>query len=102
MPEKPPAIEDLGIAAKALKGEAAKREEIFQKSFAEQKTRQSLLDKKFDGLSKQAKDVRIRPRLNATSIFSESRQRAENLEGHARSTTVRGTADGRNRSTREL
>jgi|GraSoiStandDraft_4_1057263.scaffolds.fasta_scaffold2750702_1 hypothetical protein len=56
MPEKPPAIEDLGIAAKALKGEAAKREEIFQKSFAEQKTRQSLLDKKFDELLKQAKE----------------------------------------------
>jgi hypothetical protein len=55
VPEKPPAIEDLGVAAKALKGEAAKREEIFQKSFAEQKTRQSVLDKKFDELLKQAK-----------------------------------------------
>ena len=55
MPEKPPAIEDLGVAARALKGEAAKREEIFQKSFAEQKTRQSVLDKKFDELLKQAK-----------------------------------------------
>lgn len=55
VPEKPPAIEDLGVAAKALKGEAAKREEIFQKSFAEQKTRQSILDKKFDELLKQAK-----------------------------------------------
>jgi hypothetical protein len=56
MPEKPPAIEDLGVAAKALKGEAARREEIFQKSFAEQKTRQSVLDKKFDELLKQAKE----------------------------------------------
>lgn len=56
LPEKPPAIEDLGVAARALKGEAAKREEIFQKSFAEQKTRQSLLDKKFDELLKQAKE----------------------------------------------
>ena len=55
IPEKPPAIEDLGVAAKALKGEAAKREEIFQKSFAEQKTRQSVLDKKFEELLKQAK-----------------------------------------------
>lgn len=55
MPEKPPAIEDLGVAAKALKGEAARREEMFQKSFAEQKTRQSVLDKKFDELLKQAK-----------------------------------------------
>jgi hypothetical protein len=56
VPEKPPAIEDLGVAARALKGEAAKREEIFQKSFAEQKTRQSLLDKKFEELLKQAKE----------------------------------------------
>ena len=55
MPEKPPAIEDLGVAARALKGEAARREEMFQKSFAEQKTRQSVLDKKFDELLKQAK-----------------------------------------------
>ena len=56
MPEKPPAIEDLGVAARALKGQAAKREEIFQKSFAEQKTRQSVLDKKFEELLKQAKE----------------------------------------------
>jgi len=56
LPEKPPAIEDLGVAAKALKGEAAKREEIFQKSFADQKSRQSILDKKFDELLKQAKE----------------------------------------------
>ena len=56
MPEKPPAIEDLGVAARALKGEAARREEIFQKSFADQKSRQSLLDKKFDELLKQAKE----------------------------------------------
>jgi hypothetical protein len=56
MPEKPPAIEDLGVAARALKGEAARREEVFQKSFAEQKTRQSILDKKFDELLKQAKE----------------------------------------------
>lgn len=56
IPEKPPAIDDLGAAARALKGEAAKREEIFQKSFAEQKTRQSVLDKKFDELLRQAKE----------------------------------------------
>ncbi len=54
--EKPPPIEDLGAAVQALKGQAAKREEIFQKSFAEQKTRQSVLDKKFDELFRQAKE----------------------------------------------
>lgn len=54
-PEKPKPIEDLGAAVANLKTEAAKREEIFQKSFADQKTRQSVLDKKFDELFKQAK-----------------------------------------------
>jgi hypothetical protein len=44
------------VAARALKGEATKREEIFQKSFADQKTRQSVLDKKFEELLKQAKE----------------------------------------------
>src|SRR3954451_12200706 len=56
VPEKPPAIEDLASAAAALKGESAKREEVFQKSFASHKTRQSVLDAKFDELLKQAKE----------------------------------------------
>ena len=54
--EKAPAIEDLTEAVARLKGEAAKREEVFQKSIAEQKTRQSVLDKKFQELLKQAHD----------------------------------------------
>jgi len=54
-PEKPPIIEDLSIAVAKLKGEEARREGIFQKSVAEQKTRQSVLDMKFDELLKQAK-----------------------------------------------
>jgi hypothetical protein len=55
-PEKAPVIEDLSAAVARLKGEAAKREEVFQKSFAAQKTRQSILDKKFDQLLKEAKE----------------------------------------------
>jgi hypothetical protein len=54
-PVKTPAIEDIGAAVHALKGEAARREEVFQKSFADQKTRQSVMDAKFDELLKQAK-----------------------------------------------
>ena len=53
--EKPPAIEDLAAAVANLKGEAAKREEIFQKSFADQKTRQNVLNRKFEELLKEAK-----------------------------------------------
>lgn len=55
-PEKPKPIEDLAAAVQKLKGDAAKREEVFQRSFAEQKVRQNVLDKKFDELLKQAKE----------------------------------------------
>lgn len=55
-PEKAPIIEDLAAAAAKLKGEAAKRDEIFQKSFTDHQNRQSTMDKKFDELFKQAKE----------------------------------------------
>lgn len=55
-PEKPKPIEDLPAAVAALKGDADRREEIFQKSLADQKTRNSVMDKKFDELFKQAKE----------------------------------------------
>jgi hypothetical protein len=54
--ERPKPIEDIGLAVKNLQGEAARREELFQKSLAEQKTRQSTLDKKFEELFKQASE----------------------------------------------
>lgn len=54
--QKPKTIEDLGIAVKNLKGEAARREDIFQKSLDEQKNRHTILDKKFDELFRQAKE----------------------------------------------
>jgi hypothetical protein len=53
-PEKPPSIEDLAVAAANLKGEAAKREEVFQKSFTAEKNRESIMSKRFDELFKQA------------------------------------------------
>jgi len=56
VPEKPRPIEDIAAAVAGLKGEAAKREEIFQKSFADHQNRQSVMDKKFDELLKQAKE----------------------------------------------
>ena len=54
-PEKPKAVEDIGVAVAALKTEAARREEVFQKSLADHKTRQSVMDKKFDELFERAK-----------------------------------------------
>jgi hypothetical protein len=53
--EKPPAIEDLAAAVARLKGEEARREDAFQKSFAEHRTHKQVLDKKFDELLRQAK-----------------------------------------------
>lgn len=54
--QKAPSIDDLATAVADLKTQAAKREEVFQKSFADQKTRQSVLDKKFGELLKQAQE----------------------------------------------
>ena len=54
--EKPPAIEDLSVAVAKLKGESARREEVFQKNLEEQKTHQKVLEKKFDELFKKAKE----------------------------------------------
>lgn len=54
--EKPPPIEDLGAAVQRLKGEEARRDEVFRKNMADQKNRQDVLNKKFDELFKQAKE----------------------------------------------
>lgn len=53
---KPRAIEDLSAAVAALKGETARREEVFQKQLAEQRTHHEVLDRKFDELLRQAKE----------------------------------------------
>lgn len=55
-PPKKPAIEDLSAAAKALQGEAARREEMFQKSFEAHKAKSAAADDLFDQLLKKAKE----------------------------------------------
>ncbi|MBV9765438.1 MAG: hypothetical protein JOZ48_11395 [Acidobacteriaceae bacterium] len=55
-PEKKPAIEDLHTAVQQLKGEAAKRNEIFEKSFTSHRTGEKVREKKFEELLKQAKE----------------------------------------------
>jgi predicted nuclease with TOPRIM domain len=54
--EKPAVVEDLNAAVARLKGESARREEVFRKSLEEQKTHHEVLAKKFDELFKQAKE----------------------------------------------
>ena len=54
--EKPPLIEDLALEVAKLKGEGARREQLFQKSFEAEKTHGQVLEKKFDELFKRAKE----------------------------------------------
>jgi hypothetical protein len=55
--EKPRPIEDLGAAVQRLKGESSRREEVFQRQMAEQKSHQQVLSRKFDELLRQAKEA---------------------------------------------
>jgi glutaredoxin len=54
--EKKPAIEDLHTAVQNLKGEEARRNDIFEKSFASHLSADKVRAKKFDELLKQAKE----------------------------------------------
>ena len=56
IPEKPRAIEDLQAEVTKLKGEGARREELFRKSFEAEKSHGKVLEKKFDELFKRAKE----------------------------------------------
>ena len=52
--KKPPAIGDLAKAVADLKGESARREEVFQKSMQAERKQADVLSRKFDELLKQA------------------------------------------------
>ena len=54
---KPAPIEDLQAAVQKLKGEEARRSEVFDKSFEDHKSHQKVLERKFDELLKQAKET---------------------------------------------
>ncbi len=56
VPERPLPIEDLAAEVAKLKGEGARREEVFRKSFEAEKTHGKVLEKKFDELFKRAKE----------------------------------------------
>jgi hypothetical protein len=55
-PEKKPAIEDLHVAVQQLKGEADRRNDVFEKSFASHLSGEKVREKKFEELLKQAKE----------------------------------------------
>lgn len=54
--EKKPAIEDLRTAVEQLKGEASRRNDAFEKSFASHRSGEKVREKKFEELLKQAKE----------------------------------------------
>lgn len=54
-PPRPRTVDDLEAAAKALRGESARREELFQKSVEAHKSSADVLSRKFDELLKKAK-----------------------------------------------
>ena len=54
--EKPREFSDLEAAVERQRGEAARREEAFRKSVEDNKSRQHLLDRKFEELFKKVKE----------------------------------------------
>lgn len=54
--EKPPSIQDLAAEVAKLKGEGARREEVFRKNFEAEKQHGKVLEKKFDELFQRAKE----------------------------------------------
>ncbi len=55
-PERKPAIEDLHTAVQQLRGEADRRNDVFEKSFASHRSGEKVREKKFEELLKQAKE----------------------------------------------
>jgi hypothetical protein len=55
-PEKKPLIEDLHSAVQQLKGEADRRNDVFEKSFASHRSGEKVRERKFEELLKQAKE----------------------------------------------
>lgn len=56
VPIKPLPIEDLAAEVTKLKGEGARREQLFQKQFEAEKSHGKVLEKKFEELFKRAKE----------------------------------------------
>lgn len=56
VPVKPLPIDDLAAEVAKLKGEGARREQVFQKNFEAHKLHGQVLEKKFDELFKRVKE----------------------------------------------
>ncbi len=60
-PEKPRELSDIETGLERLKGEAARREEAFQRSVEHERNQQQVLARKFDELFKKAKETADEP-----------------------------------------
>jgi hypothetical protein len=56
VPQKPLPIEDLAAEVAKLKGEGARREEVFRRQVEAERSHGKVLEKKFDELFKRAKE----------------------------------------------
>lgn len=54
--ERKPLVEDLTSAVQQLRGEAARRNDVFEKSFANHRESEQVREKKFEELLRQAKE----------------------------------------------
>ena len=60
-PEKPRTVESLEAAVARLKGEAARREELFRRSLEAEKRHGEVLERKFEELLRQAREKPDQP-----------------------------------------
>ena len=63
LPVRPKPIEDLAAEVVKLKGEEARRDEVFQKQVETQKSHGRVLEKKFDELFRRVKENPNAPRV---------------------------------------
>ena len=56
VPQRPLPIEDLAAEVAKLKGEGARRDEVFRKNFEAEKAHGKVLEKRFDELFNRVKD----------------------------------------------
>src|SRR5581483_11308910 len=61
VPERPRPIEDLAAEVAKLKGEGARRDEVFRKNFEAEKSHGKVVERKFDELFKRAMENRDAP-----------------------------------------
>lgn len=71
-PEKPHVVEDMAVAVQRLKGEEARRAEVFEKSFAEHKSHKQVSSGNSTSCSNRRRTSPTLHRQSARSILTEA------------------------------